>query len=130
MLPLIYAQALYKSSRGKSDLAPLFVNLKAILERKGHSRLLPQIAREYEKLLHRGAVEDQGVLEVAHKADVTHLKAQIEAACAELNLDESALDVRENKELIGGFLLRKKSVQIDGSYRRRLIELYRQLVAA
>lgn len=131
MLAVIYAQALYQSSRSlpavKCD--ELLENLKNVLARKGHGRLLPQVVREFEKLLRRQS-EGHGIVQVARKQDATRLKAQIEQACAALHIDPEVLVVQENDTLIGGFLLREKTAQIDGSYRRKLIELYRQFIAA
>jgi len=130
-LPLAYATALRDLvRRGAGDEAALIENLKAMLARKGHERLYPQIVREYEKLVLSKAVEDRGVLEVVSEKDISRLKGQIEEACAALHVSPENLEVRENDRLIGGFLLRKKAIQIDASFRRKLIELYRQLVAA
>ena len=132
MLPLTYAQALYKSSWGKEekDFDGLVGNLKSILTRKGHGALFPAIVREYEKLVGEKVGTDRGVLEVVRESDVTHFKDAIARATAELHINIDTLEIRENQKLIGGFLLRQKSAQIDGSFRRRLLELYRQLVAA
>lgn len=132
MLPLTYAQALHKSSLGKEekDFDALVRNLKKILVRKGHATLLPAIVREYEKLSVRAVGVDQGILEVVREADVISFKDAIARSCAELQINIDTLEIRENNKLIGGFLLRKKSAQMDGSFRRKLIELYRQLVAA
>jgi len=52
----MYAQALY----GSDTQAPqsLLENLKAALLRRGHTKLLPKILREYEKLhLHRARMQ-------------------------------------------------------------------------
>lgn len=48
----MYAEALYKAQQGKATKEHS-KNLAAALKRRGHLKLLPQIAAEYEKLHER-----------------------------------------------------------------------------
>ncbi len=52
MLARMYAEALYKAGQGKTTKEHT-KNLTAALKRRGHLKLLPRIAAEYEKLLER-----------------------------------------------------------------------------
>ena len=46
-----YAQALFEAAKdGRTDARTLAKNLKASLERRGHLKLLPRIASEWQKL--------------------------------------------------------------------------------
>lgn len=126
MLPKLYAQALYKA--GSANAPGVLKNLEVLLQRKGHERLMPAIAREFKRVLQR-QVDAQGILEVARTGDVSKLTAQVAYAASKLNLNPDNLDVRENPDLVGGYLMRTKDSQIDGSYRRALLNLYSRLIA-
>lgn len=51
MIATDYARALYAAAQDNSEKGTqLIKNLRALLARRGHSRLLPHILTEYEKL--------------------------------------------------------------------------------
>jgi F0F1-type ATP synthase delta subunit len=128
MLARAYAEALYRALEKLHDAKIAFLNLQKILERRGHTRLFPAIAREFKRLTaSHGSVS--GVLEVARLKDQERYKDKIADASTQMGLSVDALEVRENPRLIGGYVVRKSDEQYDASFRRALMTLYRQLVA-
>lgn len=82
----------------------------AYMKQKGHLSLLPQVTR----LLKRERVEGETVI-VAHEKDAQkHLR--------------SDLRVIVDPSIVGGFIHRKGSKLVDNSYRKALVEIYKNAV--
>lgn len=121
-----YAQALYQAflSKDQKDFDAFFENMMSLLKQRSHQNMIPQIITAYEQLSERG-VSGQAVVVVAKKEDEEKYKKDIESHADVFGKDYQVV-VDEN--IVGGYVIRSNSEQIDQSYRTRLLEMYQQLV--
>jgi len=124
MLAKHYAQALQGVQN--EEVAD---NLLSVLKKKGHTALLPKIISEYEKLLEAGLQKKGTVLRVKNKEDVDKLEGRLSRYENELSFDVKEVDVIEDASIVGGFVIEQGEYEVDGSYRARLIELHRKIMA-
>lgn len=128
-----YAEALYRALQGENvinegDSKKVFARFKKVISARGHDSFLPFIGREFEKIITREKKNNEVILVTADNKSKSkwahaydHYKKEgilpKDAACHEV-VDES---------IIGGFQIRTKDTLIDGSYKKSLVELYRQI---
>lgn len=124
MLAQHYAQAIFDAK--KDATAEVLVRL---LKQKGHSPLLPQIVREYEKLLRKDERASTAEIRVSNKSDIARLKDRIASYETELAFSANDARIVEDPSIVGGFIIKQGAREVDGSFRARLIKLYRNLIA-
>lgn len=111
--------ALEKDGMGADDIAR---GVARVLTARGHTRLLPQIARLHEAgertLARRSAV----TLTLARADDAAVYRADIEKL-ADGKPYETVIDER----IVGGFIFAAGDTVHDASYRRALTTLYRTI---
>jgi F0F1-type ATP synthase delta subunit len=108
-----------------SGLSPevALVNIKALLSRKGHMRLWPQILRATKRVLEAKLKSHIPQVTVSKSGVVTETK--IKSALAMLGVAETeAYTEVVDTTLVGGFTARFKGKLIDQSYKRALVNLY------
>ncbi len=108
-----------------SGLSPeeALLNTKALLARKGHLRLWPQILRATKRVLEAKLKSHVPQVTVAQSGTIAESK--IKSALAEIGVaeTESYTEVVDTT-LVGGFTARFKGKLIDQSYKRALVNLY------
>ncbi len=124
MLARYYADALFRCKNENS-----VENLFGVLKEKGHVKLLTSILSEYEKLVAKCAVEGVATLRVSRIEDADRALKVVESFMKEMSINKESLAVEEDPFITGGFVLRNSGREVDGSYRRRLVELYNQLIS-
>lgn len=98
-------------------------NVKALLSRKGHMRLWPQILRATKRVLEARLKSHIPQVRVAKEGDIS--EAKIKSALALLGVAESEAYTKVvDATLVGGFTARFKGKLIDQSYKRALVNLY------
>jgi len=122
-----YARALHEA--GEAPKAParhvLFAHFIAVLQRRGHEKLLPRIEKEYMKLLAR-AERNTVRVRVAHKKD----EAAAKKAAAEFSVPGThAPHVIVDESLVSGYVISGPDFRYDASGKRALLELYKELTA-
>jgi F0F1-type ATP synthase delta subunit len=85
-------------------------------------RALLRIAEQEEQY-------DTAVLTLRGPKEEKKLGAAIEDAVRELGAKDAAREVRQNPHLVGGFMLSYRGIEIDSSYKSKLLELYRRVTA-
>lgn len=129
-----YAQALWKmveGGQGKDSMSPhkAVSSLKEVLEREGRIALLPRIARAFERIAAKESNTSTMVLTVAREGDERAAKTAAKSVLAQLGADGSDLETQVDDTLIGGWRLEGRSVLIDESYKKRLLDLYARVVS-
>lgn len=99
----------------------------AVLKKKGHISLLPTILKEFEKYRMRDLDTKRVILTVAKSEDAEKYKSEASKYVATLD-NEEHIGVKVDKRLIGGFKLESGDMVVDGSYKRRLLNLYREII--
>ncbi len=123
----IYGEALYKAVSGGVSLDAALSRLKEILKEHGHGSLYGKILKNTESRFVKdaGATELKIILakESDEKTFITEIKKVEEAFGAThttVSIDES---------IAGGYIARTNEKELDASYKKSLLEVYRQLTA-
>lgn len=130
MRSLWYAEALYGALIGKNEKEAGLVSARflASIKSRGHEGLLKHIPAELEKIVER----ERGHREVELvSADAkSHAKwihaydhYEKEGTLPQNSVCHNVVD----ETIIGGFQIRGKKILIDGSYKKSLTELYRNI---
>lgn len=124
-----YAQALRDLVRDTdvskhAEISDTFVK---VLKKKGHISLLPTILKEFEKYRMRDLDTKRVILTVAKNSDAEKYKDEALNHVASLEKGDH-IGVKVDKRLIGGFKLESGDMVVDGSYKRRLLNLYREII--
>lgn len=123
-----YAQALKEIIRdGKGNEETIGVSFVNLLKKKGHIKLLPQILKEFEKFSEKDIDTKQVVLTVARIADENRFKS--DALQYITGFDEGHLKTKIDESLVGGFKIETKDIVVDASYKKKLLNLYREIIA-
>lgn len=120
-----YAKAVAACITEGQDAKRVLASLESVLAHRGHQKLKGRILRTLARLLARSQ-GSEAALFVASEADAQKLKQEIAAASKTLE----ASDVVEviDPTIIGGFVLRTKTKQLDQSYKSALLKLYRSVI--
>ena len=99
-----------------------------MLFRSGHDRLLPFIASELEKIMAREKDRNEVVLVTADNKSASKWSHAYDHYEKEGIIPKGAerRDVVD-ETIVGGFQIRTKDTLIDGSYKKSLVELYRNI---
>ncbi len=118
----MYAEALSQAQASKKTPKQLIDGLKEVLSRRGHSKLMPQIFSEYQKI--EAAKSRTGT-----KVTVAHEKDRAEALKKLFEIDEEKeAVVCTDEDLISGFVVSGRDFRHDASGRRALLNLYNHLI--
>lgn len=128
-----YAEALYgalqeKHVKTESDSKKVFTRFRKVLSARGHDKLLPFIAHELEKILVREKDKNEVILVTADAKSVSKWAHAYDHYEKEGVISKHATrrDVVD-ETIVGGYQIRTKDTLIDGSYKKSLVELYRNI---
>lgn len=99
------------------------------LRARGHLRLLPRILRILEQSAKTKNKREQPVLSVACAKDTEVHASAITQSQMLLGIGDKKIETVIDETLVGGYLIRHGSTQIDASYKKALITLYRAVTA-
>ncbi len=123
-----YIKAVIDKLLSGENTETVIAGLKSALAKKGHSRLLGSILRGALRELEHDVVAKAPQIIVAKNDEAIISKAK--AALADLSQSESlAPVVKTDESLIGGFVVKSGGKQVDASYKRALLEMYRKVVS-
>ena len=111
------------------SLPPMLLRFLAVVVDRGRQRLLPEIMRDFQKLLDRQRGIRHMEVTVARElgaAEGEALAARLSAATGARVIPE----VRVRPEIIGGIVIREGDTLYDGSLKRQLDAMRRALMAA
>ena len=126
-----YAEALYSAiTDHPNDEEKLVGNFVATLKTNGHTHFLPRIIRSIERYHARDeksrtisitsskVLSEQDTQEILRKEPFKNL----------LSASHKRVERIVDDSVIGGVIVRTKTVRVDASYKRALIELYQSLI--
>jgi len=122
-----YAKALFESFLEKNEIEfnTFFDNFILELKNKKKITLLPKIFKEVEKYTDLATKKDMTELILKNKNDLEKFKEKISSVEKEFNLDDLA--ITENKNIIGGFILKNSKKILDKSYKKKLLKIYENI---
>jgi len=119
-----YAQTLLHMTQS-SEAEFSFDNFIGLLKEKKQYKMLPAIMDKYQQLLTQQSA-DKTVLVVKDASMVDSLQSELHQYAKEFGTE---YEVIEDKNIVGGFVLKNKTHMIDNSYRTKLITMYKKLIA-
>ena len=122
-----YAQAIHELSLShKESVASRVI---AFLKAKGHTHLLPRIVVELEAIQAKDARMKRADVHYALHADRAHAEKEAHKLITERGGDPMTWELvfHEDPSLIGGYTIRLRDAERDGSYRTALHHLYLRL---
>lgn len=108
------------------DVERVLVELRSVLERRGHTKLYGSILKGVMQSFEAHASRDQATIVVERESDVTKHDTAIKAALELLGV-KSVPKTHVDKTIIGGFKIVTGAQSIDRSYKKQLVALYRAL---
>ncbi len=121
MNPDVYAKAIFELEVSGSDAGKIVGGTVGALKRRGAISLLPKILKAYKRLIER-ARSTGSVLTIARASD----KA---GALMESRASEGTA-IKVDSDIIGGYRLESGSSLVDNSFKRHLLQIYRNVTSA
>lgn len=123
-----FAQTLYSAytEKNEQDFSDFFQNFISSLKEKGMMKILPKVLREIESLETKSKGDSKTTVVVKDKNVLDDIKTELQKYSDNFNLEN--LEVKEDKTMVGGFVLKDKKNMIDKSYKTALINMYNKMV--
>lgn len=123
--PQEYAGSLYiaRTEKNDTDFDRFYDNFLGLIKVRSHEKMIPGIITAFEGILEESNGGGVQVL-VAAEEDAIKYKSEIEQH-QDVVGNEYKIVVDPN--IVGGYVVRSNKVQIDNSYRTRLLDLYHSL---
>ena len=124
-----YAKVLVEAEteKNKEDFEKFFNNFLEMLKKKNQIKILPNILVEVERLVAENKKDKKSTLILKDKTFLEKYKNQISNFSDKFDIDN--LEIVENKNIIGGYILKNKKYQIDNSYKKKLLNLYNKITS-
>ena len=124
----IYAKSLFESflEKSENDFNKFFENFIQELKKKDRIKLLPKILREVKKYFDLAKKQDITEVVLKDRKDFEKFKEKISEFSDKFNLED--LKITENKNIVGGFILKNSKYIYDKSHKQGLLKIYRKIV--
>jgi len=124
----LYAQALYEASQNKAEteLDGFFANMILKLKESHEYKLLPTITREFESLLTQKEKGNGTALVVRDALDAEKYIQELSKHGD--TFSSSDTQIIEDTTIVGGYIARNARAMLDRSYKKGLLDMYKQLV--
>jgi len=123
-----YSEVLYRAFLEKSE-EEFDIFLKKFIKQikiKKISKILPKIFKYLEKKIEIEKNKDKTVLILKSKDEFEKNKKVIEKYKNIFNLDN--LELKEDKKIIGGYILKNSKKMLDNSYKNKLLKMYKKII--
>ncbi len=126
-----YAEALARALKGKGEKEAVIIGRRFfdVMKVRGHSGLLKLIPAEIKKITMREQARNEVVLVTADQKSCNKWAHSYDHYEKEGIVPSGATrrDVID-KSIIGGFQIRSKNILIDSSYKKALVDLYKNII--
>lgn len=129
MLASSYAKALYDVLQTGEDFSSVLKGFRQVLEVRGHQKLEAAVYKQLIALYEQQEQSDTAVVTVVKESDVEALKADIAETLTSLGAATAEYTVVENEHAVGGYTVRAGHEYVDKSYKKALVELYRNITS-
>ncbi len=123
-----YVTAFIKHIQAGKSVDTALTNLKAIMQKKGHGRLLAQVLKAAMRELSAILPRERAVVTYATEVGVDAIKLDTALSAVGYTKD-SELETKIDPTIIGGLTVRFKGKQLDASYKRALRDLYTRVTS-
>ena len=122
-----YAKALFESflEKDESNFNIFFEKFIKDLNNKKRTSLLPKILKEVRKYIELAQKKDVTEIVLKNKNDFSKFEEKIKEVSNNFNLED--IKIVENKNIVGGFILRNSKYVYDKSYKQGLLKMYQKI---
>ncbi len=121
-----YVEATYATLVKQPGTNTALASLQRYLSKRGLTKLYPAILRGLAEKIRRKQVSTLPVVMVAREADLKRHEIEIVQALSKLT-SGGEHEVRIDKTMIGGFVIKNRDTRIDRSYKNTLLHAYHRL---
>lgn len=122
-----YTQAVLELIEAGSPVDAVLVDMKKVMDRKGHASLYPSVLRSLVQKLESRQVAKMPTV-VVSKADSESLK-KAPALLAQLGCTDKDFNTVVDPTLVGGLIVSHDHKMIDQSHKTKLRNLYQSIVS-
>ncbi len=97
------------------------------LKKKKMIKILPDILKEIERKEKEELKLKKSKLILRSKKDFDDFKEEIEKYKDYFDLNN--MEIKENENIVGGFILKNKKFKLDFSFKKKLLELYNKIIS-
>jgi F0F1-type ATP synthase delta subunit len=123
-----YVQAFLATLADGMTVEAALSGLRAALQRKGHSKLLPSVLQEVLRTLEAQKESVGAVVTVARPSDLQMHKSKIETIIHELGASNVEIKEEVDETIVGGFVATFNYKENDQSYKKALKSLYESII--
>ncbi len=127
MTPEGYSEAVYTAVQNGTDIKAALERLGEILKRHGHEALYPRILQSLKARFAQDMLRGTATVRLAKDADEKKYTKEIGAFLESQKLSASEIVVDET--LIGGYVFEGGGSRVDASYKKSLLNIYKNLIA-
>jgi len=125
----IYTEVLFnnflENQKNPEKFKSFFDNFVLFLKSKDLQSLLPKIVKNLENKIENNEEKNKTVITVKEASDVKKLSSQI--MNSNFNLDH--IEIVENKNITGGFIIQDNKKMLDNSYKTKLLQAYKHITS-
>ena len=123
-----YARVLLDNFEQKkeAEFEVFLSNFLHLVRKKNQLKLLPKIFKTLERLIEEKRKAKKTFLILRDKEEYQKILDSLKKFSGHFDLNN--LEIRENKNIIGGYILKNKFFKVDNSYKKKLLELYRKII--
>ena len=115
-----YLEAVIDLLKEGGDLAVVLKNLRAVMDKRGHSKMYPLLLRALLRVYPTIAGREEATLVIAKESDQALYKGEIKKD-GKIVIDPS---------IVGGYILTRDFVRQDHSYKSKLLTWYQKATGA
>lgn len=123
----IYGEALYKAVSGGISLDAALSRLKEVLGEHGHGSLYGKILKNAESRFVKDAGAEELKIILAKESDEKVFRDEIKKVQETFGATHTT--VRIDESIAGGYIARTNEREIDASYKKSLLSIYRSLIS-
>lgn len=123
-----YAKVLFNAfeTKNEKEFDEFFKKFISLIKEKKQQSFLPRIYKEVQREVEVLDSEMRTTLVLRDKKNLDKYKERLEKLKEYFDLEN--LNIEENKNIVGGFILKNKKHTIDHSFRTKLLKMYNNLI--
>ena len=123
-----YAKTLYSAflEKDQKDFDIFFDSFIQTLKRKKILKVLPKILNETIEIERIEQKANKTTLTMKNKDIFSEIKDKINLY--KDNFDLENMEIKEDENMIGGFILKNNKNILDNSYKTKLVDLYKEMI--
>ncbi len=122
----VLIQYFLENKNNSENFENFFKKFIGYLKSKDKYSLLPAIVEEFEKELKTKKEKNKTILTVREADDVKKFSKEI----MDSGFDIENVEIVEDKNITGGYVLQDNEKMFDNSYKTKLLEIYKNIISS